>query len=182
MRRAASPIGRAARVTLLLAARLAATPTFAATDAAPSPARLRALSAALDSATFVRVFARRGTFEARRVRADTTGLRLIRNPGRVALIVTHGADTLGREQRLLRWSDVERIDSGRGHSARPALVGLGIGAAALGTAAVLGRDGGHLEPETALTLWYGSILVAGASTAVGFLLMAGSPSTHTVYP
>jgi hypothetical protein len=180
---AALAITRAARVTLLLASLLAAaSPTFAATDAAPSPERLRRLSAALDSATFVRVVARRGTFDTRRALVDTTGVHVLRNPGRVALVVVGDANSSARDQRLLRWSEIERIQAGRGHSATPALVGLGIGAAALGGAAIFGRDGGPLEPEAAMSLWFGAILVAGVSAVAGFTLVASTPPMHAVYP
>ncbi len=166
---------------MLVGALLAASPAFAATDAAPSPDRLRSLSAALDSATFVRVVARRGTFEARRAIADSAGVRVLRSGGRAGLIVVGGADTLGREQRLVPWSEVERIDAGRSRGMGPALAGLALGGVAVGFAvARAGSNGGTVSEGTA-PLLYGVGALAVLSTVVG-LAATGSPSVHTFYP
>ncbi len=166
---------------LLAAVIAAATPALAASDAAPSPERLRALSAALDSATFVRVVARRGTFEVPRAFADTAGVRVLRSGGRTGLIVMGAADTTGREQRLLAWSEVERIQAGRSRGMGPALAGLALGGLVVGIAAArAGSQGGTVSEGTA-PLLYGVGAVAVISTIVG-LAVTGSPIVHTVYP
>lgn len=158
----------------MLLAVLATTSARAAES--PSAERRAALAAAIDSATFVRVVARQAVFESRQARADSLGVHLLRTSGRSALIATGAA---GREERLLAWNDIRRIETGRASSAAPLVAGVALGGM-LTTVALAGAGDTGGESAAIASIWAVPLGIAIAAT--GLFLSVSHSGMRTVFP
>jgi hypothetical protein len=164
------------KLALVLVLALLAVAPLAHAGEPPGPERLAQLSAALDRATFVRVTARRGTFEARRVFADSAGLRLVRTPGRAALFVSADAPS---DERRLAWSEIEGIEAGRASSAAPLAIGVALGAAVT-VGALVAASGSDSEAVAYAAIW--AVPLGIGISLGGLLLSAGHSGMLPVYP
>jgi hypothetical protein len=136
----------------------------------PDSAQIASLQSAGDSARWVRVTTRRGLFETTRPTFDPEGVHILSTHGRSALLTVGKSAVPGR---LVRWSDVERLDTGRSGMGRGALIGLavgvGMGALELSNGPDGFEDGDHF-------MIYFAALTTATMTLAGFLV--GASATH----
>ena len=154
---------------------LAPGPAYALT--APDSVRLESLQEVSDSAWRMRVVTRRGTFEMSKPRFDSAGVHIASSHGHAALL------TVGHvppDERLVRWSDIERVDSGRGTRAgQGALIGLAVGAGLGALELSRGPDG--YETGDNLMVYFAALTTA-TMTVVGLVFGASNPQWKPLLP
>ena len=142
----------------------------------PDPERLTALKASFDQASAVRVTTAKAIFMSDRPAIDETGVRLSTPGGRPALITVGDLPPAGR---LLAWSEIEQVDTGRRHVLRSTVVGGVVGVA---SAALLLHNGPDVADEGDHVMLALAVLSFGVCTTVGYLYGNGYPSWSRLYP
>jgi hypothetical protein len=148
----------------------------AAAVPAPDAERLVSLRESCGRASAVRVVTTRGSFTSDHPSLDEAGVRLSTPGGRPALISDRIEPLPGR---LLEWSDIEQVDTGRRLVARRTLIGAGIGA--LGAALLL-QNGPDLSADGDKLMLLFAGFSFGAGTVAGYLFGTGYPVWSRMYP
>lgn len=146
-------------------------------SAAPDSARLAGLQTACDAAPYVRVITNRATLLARRPQLDAIGVQLSPADPHPALVTLGGG---GDPARRVSWAEVERLERTDPRTARGALVGGIVGAAAGGMVrATSGPD--LFEKGDNGAAWLAVALTLTGAGA-GAILGALNPALHPLYP
>jgi hypothetical protein len=142
----------------------------------PDAAQLAVLKASFEEASAVRVTTAKAVFMSDRPTVDETGVRLSTPGGRPALIVGRNLPPAGR---LVSWSEIERLDTGRRHVLRSTIAGGVVGAVSAAVLLHRGPDVAEAGDHFMLAL---ATLSFGVCTTLGYLYGNGYPAWSRVYP